>query len=182
MEISGKNPAVKQGNVAYGAIYAIIIGMDYERMTALQHLRKLPFPLRLVLSILFGTLIASLCLSLVTETINLDNDELGVLGYGFTTIIIFLVSLILALPILGIGFIVSAIFSKSIQKHMLPWCMAAPIFVWCLAAVFYTLLDAHNAPFATRLLHTLGSIDGLIFLFFSIPSAAIFYMSGTRRG
>lgn len=150
--------------------------MMFERLSPCQHIRKLPLFLRLVVSVLGGTLIASLLFALV-----LWGVEGSLLHFFFSVMMLFLVALMLAVPFLAITVMAALVFHRSIQNHLLLWCLAAPVLVWCMAAVFWAVRKEGAQPLIARLLNALTGGDSLVFLLFSIPCAVLFYLIGRPR-
>ncbi len=153
--------------------------MDKARMTACQHIKALPFFLRLVISILGGVLISCV---LFTLLLGYGIGANGSILYSIMAVIFFfLVSLIIATPILALVFIVAVFFQEFIERHLLLCCIAAPIVVWLIVAVYFALEhDAGNLPISARIQRGISG-DSLTFLFFSTPSAVLFFLMGRKK-
>jgi len=148
-----------------------------------------PIPVRIALSGFIGV-VASVLLVLAHGTHGDPSSSdrslfVGALRAFAFTMVLLQFALILAGPLILIAIVCGVLLRRSIERHLLPWSLAAPIIVWLFACGVMASMSGSPVVAAQGFLHRFARAtlakENLLFLFGPFVSGVVFYVLSAIR-
>lgn len=126
---------------------------------------------------LFGCFLFSLLWVLPERAANAGTMEL--IKIFLTSPVLLIYILPLFVPLIGAACAIGVLFQKSIQRHLILWCLGAPVSVWLTVIAFLVHSPASSFDeqytWLERILIEMPNSDHYIFLISSAFSSFVFY-------